>query len=468
MLLYLINPSNPMVSTANAKKNNSGKYLVWKPLGLLLIASMTPPEWEVVIIDENICIPDYEKIRKPDLVGITAFTSQANRAYKIGIFFRDLGVPTVMGGIHASMRTDEAAAFMDSVVTGEAEGVWRTVLEDAARGALKPVYRGYYIDMTEMPVVRHELLSEGYQLGSIQTTRGCPLSCEFCSVSEFSGKIYRQRPIEHVIAELKTIREKFILIVDDNLIGTSENHIRRAKALFKAIADANLNKNFLAQVTVNFADDDELLHMARKAGCCAVFIGFESTEKTGLLELKKTFNLQKGRNFRKSVKKIQRNGMIVVGSFIIGLDVDKEGIGLKIARAAMHYGVDFLNLLFLTPLPGTRLWKKMEQEDRVVADNFPGDWNYYTLTMPTMNYKHLSWNEMFEEVTHCLGLFYSRLRIFLRVTRSLLMNHRIGVSFLYLAISIFYRQSLFLDLEVFNTIDTSRGRSLSAILPDSE
>jgi radical SAM superfamily enzyme YgiQ (UPF0313 family) len=461
----LINPSNPMVSVANAKKNSSKKYLVWKPLGLLIIASLTPSDWEVVIIDENIDVPDYEKMRRPDLVGITAFTSQVNRAYKIGAIFRNTGVPTVMGGIHASMRPDEAAGFVDSIVIGEAEGIWQKVLEDAATGALAPVYHGHYIKMDEMPIAKHELLSNGYKFGSIQTTRGCPLACDFCSVSEFSGKIYRQRPIEHVIAELKTIKEKYILIVDDNLIGTSESHIRRAKALFRAIIAANLNKRFIAQVTVNVADDEELLRLARKAGCCGLFIGFESIEKTGLLEIKKTFNIHKERNFRKSVKKIQRNGMIVAGSFIIGLDVDKTGTGRRIARAALHYGVDFLNLLFLTPLPGTRLWKKIELEDRVVANDFPGDWNYYTLTLPTMNYRNLSWNEMFDEVAHCLGLFYSRFRIFLRVARSLIVNRKIGNSFLSLAGNVFYRQSLFWDLRLFDTIDTSRGKSYSTIFP---
>jgi radical SAM superfamily enzyme YgiQ (UPF0313 family) len=465
MLLFLINPSNPMVSVANAKKNSSKKYLVWKPLGLLILASLTPPEWEVVIIDENIEIPDYRVLRRPDLIGITAFTSQANRAYEIAGFFRKLGVPSVMGGIHASMRREEAAAHVDSLVTGEAEGVWQTVLDDAANGTLKKKYEGYYIDMASMPVVRHDLLSKGYLFGSIQTTRGCPLSCEFCSVSEFSGKTYRQRPIEHVVEELKHIKEKYILIVDDNLIGTNKNHIRRAKSLFRAIIDAHLNKKFIAQVTVNMADDDELMRLAHRAGCRGIFIGFESTVKTGLEEIKKLFNLQNGRNFRKSVKKIQSNGMIVAGSFIIGLDVDEKGIGHRIARSALHYGVDFLNLLFLTPLPGTRLWKKMEKEDRIAANDFPGDWNYYTLTLPTMNYRNLSWNEMFGEVTQCLGYFYSRFRIFLRVARSLFVNRRLLNSFLSLAGNVFYRQSLFWDLKLYARIDTSKGKSYSDLSP---
>jgi radical SAM superfamily enzyme YgiQ (UPF0313 family) len=459
VLLYLINPSNPMVSVANAKKTSSKKYLVWKPLGLLIIASLTPPEWEVVIIDENIEVPDYDALPRPDLVGITAFTSQANRAYKIGDMFRKLGVPTIMGGIHASMRTEEAARRFDSMVSGEAEGVWKNVLDDAKAGALKPRYHGHYIDMENMPVVKHEMLATGYQFGSIQTTRGCPLSCEFCSVSEFSGKIYRQRPIEHVIDELKRIREKYILIVDDNLIGTSKKHMQRAKDLFRAIIDAKVNKKFVAQVTVNMADDDELLTLARKAGCTGVFIGFESPQKSGLLELKKLFNLQNNRNFRKSVKKIQSYGMLVAGSFIIGLDVDEKGIGFQIARAALHYGVDFLNLLFLTPLPGTRLWKKMELEDRIAANNFPEDWNYYTLTLPTMNYRNLSWNEMFKEVTSCLLLFYSRFHIFLRLLRSLIVNRKFANSFLSIAGNIFYRQSLFWDLKIFSNIDTTKGIS---------
>jgi radical SAM superfamily enzyme YgiQ (UPF0313 family) len=367
--LYLINPSNPLVSIVNVKESRWNRYRVWKPLSLMVLAGLTPPEWEIKIVDENLGAP-------------TAFTSQANRAYQVAAHFRNLGVPVVMGGIHATMCLDEVMERVDSVVTGEAEGIWPQVLEDARYRRLKRWYDGGLAEINDVPVARHDLLAGGYAFGAIQTTRGCPLNCSFCSVTAFNGARYRQRPIADVVREFQSIREKHVLVVDDNLIGTRPEHIARAKNMFRAMAQANLQKKWVAQATINFADDEELLALAAKAGCRGVFIGFETPSPEGLLELGKKFNLLKGRDFRASVRRIQWHNILVVGSFIIGLDIDEPGIGKRIAEVASQYGVDNLNVLFLTPLPGTRLWDQMKSEDRIALDVFPEDWKYYTLTFP--------------------------------------------------------------------------------------
>jgi radical SAM superfamily enzyme YgiQ (UPF0313 family) len=346
MRLLLINPFNPLVSLANVKESRWNRYRVWKPLGLLVLAALTPPDWEITIIDENLGPRDYSALPRPDLVGISAFTSQASRAYEVAGEFRALGVSVVMGGIHASMCSQEAQEHVDAVVTGEAEGVWAQVLSDARRGQLRKTYDGRHVDMAEVPQARHDLLSEGYAFGSIQTTRGCPLNCSFCSVSAFNGNRYRHRPIDHVIQELRSIRQKWVLVVDDNLIGISAAHVARAKELFRAMIQADLGKNWIGQVTVNMADDEELLDLAVRAGCRGVFIGFESPTPEGLKEVGKKFNLLKGRDFRQSVRRIRRHNILVAGSFIMGLDSDKPGIGRRIAKAAGSYGVDILNALY--------------------------------------------------------------------------------------------------------------------------
>jgi radical SAM superfamily enzyme YgiQ (UPF0313 family) len=411
MRLYLINPSNPLVSILNVRESRWNRYRVWKPLGLMALAGVTPPEWEVTIIDENVDVPDYEAMPRPDLVGVTAFTSQASRAYEVAADFRRRGVPVVMGGIHATMCREEAVAMTDSVVTGEAEGVWRQVLEDARHGRLKQCYDGGLADIQAVPPARHDLLDGDYAFGAIQTTRGCPLSCSFCSVTAFNGALYRQRPIEDVVREFRLIPEKRVLIVDDNLIGTRPDHIARAKDLFRSMAQAGLKKEWVAQVTINFADDEELVGLAARAGCRGVFIGFESPTAEGLREVGKKFNLLKGRDFRASVRRIQRHRILVVGSFILGLDVDEEGIGWRIAEAASRYGVDTLNVLFLTPLPGTRLWDQMNAQQRIALDSFPEDWKYFTLTFPVARYRHLSLDEITGEMMACDRAFYSWSRI---------------------------------------------------------
>jgi radical SAM superfamily enzyme YgiQ (UPF0313 family) len=417
MHLLLINPRNPLVNITN-RKNYWNKYRVWKPLGLLVLAGLTPPEWKITVLDENVETPDYMKLPRPDLVGITAFTSQAPRAYEVAAAFRSLGVPVVMGGIHATMRQEEAAERVDVVVTGEAESVWAQVLQDAAHGTLQPLYAGGQEGMEKTPLARHDLLSTGYQLGAIQTTRGCPLNCSFCSVSTFNGRTYRHRAIDDVVAEFRLIREKVVLVVDDNLIGTRQDHIARAKELFRAMIKAKLKKQWICQATINMADDEELLRLARRAGCAGVFIGFESATDEGLIEVHKKYNLQRDRDFRKSVRRIQRHQITVAGSFIMGLDVDKPGIGLQIADAADRYGVDVLNAMILTPLPGTALWQKMEDEGRIGADQFPEHWKYYTLTLPVGRYRHLSGDEIMGEIDACTRRFYSLRGILRRVSHN--------------------------------------------------
>ena len=454
MRLYLINPSNPLVSLANVKGNRWNRYRIWKPLGLLVLAGLTPQEWEITIIDENLGVGDYAAMPRPDLVGITACTAQANRAYDVAGQFRRRGVSVVMGGIHATMCRAEALRHVDSVVTGEAEGVWADVLDDVRRGRLKRTYAGQHVDMAEVPPARHDLLQEGYAFGSIQTTRGCPLDCGFCSVSAFNGKDYRHRPIASVIEEFKFIREKWVLVVDDNLIGINAAHIARAKDLFRAIIRADLRKNWVAQATVNIADDEELLALAAKAGCRGVFIGFESPTIEGLAEVGKKFNLLKGRDFKKSVQRIRRHNMLVVGSFIMGLDSDRPGIGAQIADTARSYGLDILNALFLTPLPGTRLWDRMKAENRIAASDFPRDWQYYTLGFPTARYKHFSWADILEEMKYCERRFYSLWQVFRRVARSLLGRQHPLLS---LVSNLSYRRNARLTHESYGQMDLLPG-----------
>ncbi|MCE5326463.1 MAG: B12-binding domain-containing radical SAM protein [Planctomycetaceae bacterium] len=424
MRLYLINPHNPLVTLTNTKESRWNRYRVWKPLGLMVLAGLTPSDWEITIIDENRGLPDYAAMPTPDLVGITAFTSQASRAYQTAAEFRSRGVKVVMGGIHATMCPQEAQRHVDAIVTGEAESVWASVLGDVRVGRLQPLYAGTHTDLCDVPPARHDLLRDDYAFGAIQTTRGCPLSCSFCSVSAFNGTRYRHRPVEKVVEEFRSIPETWVLVVDDNLIGTTKAHIERAKDLFRALIAANLRKKWIAQVTINMADDEELLALARKAGCRGVFIGFESPTVQGLTEVGKKFNLLKGRNFAQSVKRIRRHNMLVVGSFIMGLDADEAGIGTVIANTARSYGVDILNTLFLTPLPGTRLWDQMKADDRIVSRDFPDDWKYYTLGFPTARYKNFTVSQIMTEMDTCDHTFYSLPRILRRLAEGLIAGRR--------------------------------------------
>jgi radical SAM superfamily enzyme YgiQ (UPF0313 family) len=422
--LLLVNPSNPLVNIVRREGLGLNRYRIWQPLGLMTLAGLTPAEWEVTILDENVGRRHDEPMPRPDLVGITAFTSQAPRAYEVAWHFRNQGVPVVMGGIHATMCVDEVLPRVDAVVTGEADAIWPQVLADTIAGRLRPRYDGGLADMTAIRPARHDLLTGGYAFGAVQTTRGCPMNCSFCSVTAFNGTRYRQRPVDEVVREMAAIPERRVLVVDDNLIGTRVEHIARAKALFRALAAAKLGKRWVAQATINFADDEELLSLAAESGCVGVFVGFESPTPEGLNEIGKRFNLAHGRDLPASVRRIQRHGILVVGSFILGLDVDTAGIGRRIADAAIAYGVDNLNALFLTPLPGTKLWRQLDAERRIPIDRWPADWQYYTLTYPVAKYAALTREEAIAEMLTCNGRFYAPLRMASRFLRSLWLGHQ--------------------------------------------
>ncbi len=451
MRLILINPSNPLVSTVKSRENRWNRYVVWKPLGLLVLAGLTPEEWEITLIDENLSVPDYESIPRPDLVGITAFTSHATRAYEIAAGFRNLNIPVVMGGIHASMCPQEAMERVDAVVKGEAESVWADVLRDCRSGTLKKLYQGVRVDLSEMPAARHDLLSKGYHFGSIQTSRGCPLGCSFCSVTAFNGGKFRRRPVDSVIQEFRKIPEKDILIVDDNLIGTRKEHIEYTKTLLREMIAAKLGKRWIAQVTINMADDEELLALAKKAGCTGVFIGFESVSAEGLSEVSKKFSIRSSSRMRDSVRRIQKYGICVLGSFILGLDIDGKGSGEQIALTAKAYELDVLNVMVLTPLPGTRLWNTMEAENRMIHRVFPRDWKYFTLTFPVARYKNLTWEEIAAERESSYRIFYSYANILRRVIRSILHWGKAPV--VLISNLVFRNNTLRLDRLAYATLD---------------
>lgn len=457
MLLYLINPRNVTISAEHYKKNFFSKYRVWKPLGLGVVAKLTPPDWDIEIMDENVDSPDYSSMPTPDLVGVTAFTSQATRAYELAAEFRARGAKVVMGGIHATMRVEEVLEHVDTVVKGEAESIWGQVLEDFQQGKLERVYESSLLDADKISSARHDLLPSGFAFGSIQTTRGCPLNCTFCSVTRFNGKRFRLRPIKDVIDELKTIKEKRVLFVDDNVCGTSRSHMARTKELFQAMIDAKINKQWIGQATVNIADDEELVRLAAKSGCMGVLIGYESVTKEGLIEVNKKFNIRDADRIKASIRRLQRYGITVMGSFIFGLDTDRKGIGVHIAETAHEYGLDSFNLLLMTPLPGTQLWDEMEAKGRIAANSFPEDWQYYILCLPVAHYMHLSWDEMIHEFITACRCFYSYRRIAGRFVTSLVHSRKPITALTALVTNLLYRRDLPLNIKRFNRYDMSRG-----------
>ena len=352
------------------------RFSTFSPLSLAYVAAVTPAGWEVKIADENISPFTYEEA---NLVAITAFTSNINRAYELAEIYRDKGIKVIMGGIHASMIPEEVMNYADAIVVGEVEGIWNQVIKDFEQNTLSKKYIGPRIDLENYDVIpRRELLSPEYIWQSVQTSRGCPFNCYFCSVSRYLGKTYRFRRAGDVLKELAAIKEQYIAFVDDNLIGYNQESVQRAKRLFEGMIQNKLNKKWWMQTSINAADDEEVIKLAAKAGCMFVFIGFEAISLNSLKGMKKGVNIRTGvDNYKRVVNIFHKYGIGVFGAFIIGNDYETAEYYRELAKFLVRSGIDMFQISILTPLPGTEFMDQMVDENRLVYKEFPKDWSKY-------------------------------------------------------------------------------------------
>jgi len=416
--LLLINPVNPR--RIGLTVNPSSRF---QPLGLGIVAALTPDDWDIEIVDENFEPFEY---READLVGLTAFTASATRAYEIASLYREKGIPTVLGGIHASMLPEEALQYVDTVVIGEAESVWAEVIADFEAGKMQTIYRGEWLELRNMPKPCRELFHPGYMFGSIQTTRGCPMDCEFCSVTAFNGGRYRQRPVEEVLDELETIPQKMVFFVDDNLIGYGKQAEERAIALFKGMIERRLRKDWFCQASMNFGDNEEVLKYAAKIGCRMVLLGVEAENIDALKGVNKKLNLRIGvDSYEEVFRRINRHGIAVLGAFIYGVNGDTPEALRHRTDYILNSRVDVMEITTLTPLPGTRLFIKLRNKERLLYTNFPADWDRYDMTEVTYMPLSMALQELAEAMSESTRRLYSRRSIWRkfaktwRATRSL-------------------------------------------------
>ncbi len=371
--LLLVNP----IPRKKVRTSHNSIFSRVPPLSLGIIASLTPDHWEVEILDENF---EEFSFREADLVGFTACTTQANRVYQIAETCRAKGIPTVMGGIHASMLPDEALMYVDSVVIGEAESVWKEVISHFESGNLQSTYRGEFLPMEGAPVPRYDLFDRRYMLGSIQTSRGCPHECDFCSVSALNGRVYRKRPVKEVLDELQIMPQKRFVFVDDNLFGKGKEDKDRAISLFQGMIERKINKKWGCQVSINEADDEELLFYASKAGCKLMIIGVESENEASLMNLGKNINIGKLARYNEVFKRINKYHIAIFAALIFGMDTDSIDDLHSRVRFINKSRIDTVNPSILTPYPGTKIYERLKESGRLLNTNYPEDWNKYDMT----------------------------------------------------------------------------------------
>lgn len=373
------------------------------PLGLLRLACATPPDTEVEVVDENIQDLTFEPV---DVVGISVLTSTACRAYVIADAYRRLGSKVILGGIHPSVCPQEAIAHADSVVIGEADSAWPRILQDVQNGRLQQFYNvGHAVDLRELPICGRTEIHESdyFSINVVQTTRGCPYDCEFCSVTAFNGRKIRHRSLDSVIKEIRVKQESSrgigrnsVLFADDNIVGDPAY----AAELFKRLKP--LRVDWVSQCSIRIAQNEGLLRLAAESGCRGLFIGLESLSQEALKEANKA-SIYRATEYSHLIRRVHAHGIVVQTGFIFGFDVDGKDVFDKTVDFCDKNRVQVAQFCPLTPFPGTRLCERLAREGRILTR----DWNLYDAFHVVFRPMQMSPKELAEGVQRAYRDFYS-------------------------------------------------------------
>lgn len=386
---------------------NRGKVIASLPsLGLLTVAALTPPDIDVAYREIGETRPD-DPLETFDLVGISSFTAQIDEAYALADRYRAAGVPVVLGGLHVSLMPDEAAQHADSIVLNGAEGAWPRLVEDFRRGRLKPRYEGLRSGVFQAPnhaFPRFDLLrGRPYNRLTVQTSRGCPMDCEFCAASIRITSGFQQKPVERVVAEIKAAMavtdHPFLELADDNTFVNK----RWGKEFLRAIAP--LGVSWFTETDISVADDDELLRLLAESGCRQILVGLESPTEDGLARLDPhDWKRRHCARYLEAIARIQSHGVTVNGCFILGLDSQTPEVFPRVRDFVRESGLLEVQITVMTPFPGTPLYRRLAAEGRLLQPRY---WDRCTLFDVNFRPKHMTVSELESGMRWLFGEIYN-------------------------------------------------------------
>ncbi|MFC1695244.1 B12-binding domain-containing radical SAM protein [Pseudomonadota bacterium] len=360
--IALLSPKGPLYRHRGGIFRKSLRY---SPLTLPTLASLIPKDvdHELYLFDEG--IEDIPMDLDVDLIGITVITGTARRAYRIARHFRERGITVVLGGPHITLVPDDAAPHADALVTGYAEDTWPELICDFINGRLKDVYQqSPDLSLAGRPFAKRELI-QGKRYAKTQVfeaTRGCVHRCDFCVVPFAWGRKPFQKPVAEVIDEIRSTGARRAIFLDLNLIADRQY----AAELFTALIPLKLQWGGLA--TSLLARDTELLELCSRSGCQALLVGFESISQGSLKNIHKGFNSPE--NYAEWIRTFHQHKIALNGTFVFGMDNDSEDVFRQTAEFVIDHNIDLPRFAILTPFPGTGLYRRLDEEGRILTRNW--------------------------------------------------------------------------------------------------
>lgn len=378
MKILLILPYDNVYRYRGFAKKSIG---AWAPLTLTTLAALVPPELgaQVDIIDEGVQKAG-DRDKAYDVVGITCVTSSAMRAYALAEYWRKKGALVVLGGPHVTLMPEEATKYADAIVVGAAEKTWPQLLRDFKAGAAQKVYRADDAAPLSSPIPRRDLQARFsyFPAPAILANRGCRNRCHFCSIHKVYGHSNAARSIAEVIAEIKYLNAKRIILLDPSPTSDKEY----ARNFFEALVPLKIQ--WLGAATTDVVDDSELFELMVRSGCAGLLMGFESLSQASMDNSGKLFN--RVDKYKEVMEIIHAEGIAVLGCFVLGFDQDTGEDLAQMADLVADLKVDFPRYAILTPFPGTNLFARLKRQNRILTE----DWSFYDGHHVVFRPKHMA------------------------------------------------------------------------------